>query len=177
MLSLLVLKLIRWEVVGGNPEGEKFVLIAAPHTSNWDFPLMLMAAFVLRLEVHWMGKNSLFRWPLGPLARWLGGISIDRSKSNNTVEQVVEQYAAQESLMVAIPPEGTRQRVDKWKTGFYHVAQGAKVPVLMGYIDAHKRQMGLNHLYQLTDDMESDIANIRAFYADKGPIRPERFGG
>lgn len=173
LLALAALALLGWRGVGSTPEEKRFVLIGAPHTSNWDFPIMLMVVLKLRLHVHWMGKKSLFRFPFGPLMRWLGGIPIDRSRKSNTVQQLVELYREQEELVVLIPPEGTRSRVERWKTGFYHIANEAGVPILMGYLDAASKQAGLDDFFHPTGDAEKDIGEIRAFYADKRGIRPE----
>lgn len=173
LLALAALSLLGWRGVGTTPEEKRFVLIGAPHTSNWDFAIMLMVVLKLRLHVHWMGKKSLFRFPFGPLMRWLGGIPIDRSRKSNTVQQLVALYREQEELVVLIPPEGTRSRVERWKTGFYHIANEAGVPILMGYLDAASRQAGLADFFHPTGDAEKDIREIRAFYADKRGIRPE----
>lgn len=173
LISLLLLKLVRWQARGTPPEKQRFVLIAAPHTSNWDFPLMLLVVLKLRLRIYWMGKDSLFHFPFGPLMRWLGGIPVDRSKSNNTVEQIVRLYQSRDSMVVLIPPEGTRARVERWKTGFYHIANNAGVPILMGYLDAAHREAGLADYFQPTGDIDADMQNIRKFYAPKTGIRPE----
>ena len=173
LIALLLLKLVRWKARGTPPKEQRFVLIGAPHTSNWDFPLMLMVVLKLRLRIYWMGKDSLFRFPFGALMRWLGGIPVDRSKSNNTVDQIVRLYQSRESLVVLIPPEGTRARVERWKTGFYHIANNAGVPILMGYLDAADREAGLADFFHPTGDAETDMQNIRKFYAPKTGIRPE----
>ena len=172
-LAIMILKLAGWRTVGEESEATKCVLIGAPHTSNWDFPLMLMAVLKLRLEVFWMGKNSLFKFPFQHLMLWLGGIPIDRSKANNVVQLVVDQYHVNDKLIVLIPPEGTRSRVANWKTGFYHIANKAGVPILMGYIDAPKKELGLADYFETSGDIEHDMQAIRDWYKDKGGIRPE----
>jgi 1-acyl-sn-glycerol-3-phosphate acyltransferase len=168
-----LLKLAGWTAVGRTPEQQHFVLIGAPHTSNWDFPLMLLAVLKLRLRLNWMGKNTLFRSPFGSLMRWLGGIPIDRSRSHNMVNQIARMYRNTDELVILIPPEGTRKKVEHWKTGFYHIASNAEVPIMLGYIDCATRSLGLADFFQPTGDIESDMKEIRQFYADKKGIRPE----
>ncbi len=173
LIAMVILRLMGWTAIGRELHRPKLVLIGAPHTSNWDFPLMLLIVLKLRLNVFWMGKNTLFRFPFGGLMRWLGGIPIDRSKSNNVVLQVTEEYNKQSELVVLIPPEGTRSKVDRWKTGFYHIARNAGVPILLGYVDAPRKEAGLADFFTPTGDLERDMAAIRAFYADKGGLKPE----
>jgi len=172
-LSIGMLKLIGWQAIGKPIADQRFVLIGAPHTSNWDFPIMLMVVLKLRLRLHWMGKNNLFRFPFGGLMRWLGGIPIDRSRTHGVVDQVTQQYRDNPQLVVLIPPEGTRSRVREWRTGFYHIANNAGIPILMGYIDAERKEAGLADFFHPTGDVEADIKAIRAFYATKRGIRPE----
>jgi len=173
LLAICILKLMGWTAVGKEISNPKLVLIGAPHTSNWDFPLMLLVVLKLRLKVFWMGKKELFPFPFGWLMRWLGGIPIDRSQANNVVDQMTEKYASQSELVVLIPPEGTRSKVDRWKTGFYHIARKADVPILMGYVDAPKKEAGLADFFVPTGDVEKDMQEIRSFYADKGGLKPE----
>jgi len=171
--AIAVLKITRWQAIGKEFTNPRLVLIAAPHTSNWDFPLMLLVVLKLRLEVFWMGKDSLFKFPFGPMMKWLGGIPIDRSKANNVVTQITEEFAQNDKLVVLIPPEGTRSKVDQWKSGFYHIARNANVPILLGYVDAPKKEAGLADFYIPTGDLDKDMEEIRQFYAGKGGIRPE----
>ncbi len=163
-LCWLCLKLTGWKLQGTPPSEPKYVLIAVPHTSNWDFPITLAMAFVLRFDIYWMGKKSLFNGMAGPIMRWLGGIAIDRSKSNNVVDQMIAQFQSHDSLVVAIPPEGTRSQVQKWKTGFYHIAHGAKVPIALGFLDYQRKIGGFGPTFYPTGDFDKDIAEIRAFY-------------
>lgn len=120
-----------------------------------------------------MGKNSLFPAPFGGLMRWLGGLPIDRSRANNTVAQMIEAYRNSGDLVVLIPPEGTRSRVERWKTGFYHIAHGADVPILLGFLDAGRRQLGFGPLFYPCGDLEDDLYQIQAFYRDKRGVRAE----
>ncbi len=171
LLSRGVLRLLGWRVVGEVPAERRFVLIGAPHTSNWDFPLMIMAVLVARLDVHWMGKHTLFPWPLAGFMKWLGGAPIDRRQANNTVGQMVERFAQADAWILLIPPEGTRARVERWKSGFYHIAHGAGVPIVRGFIDASRRELGFGPAFVTTGDLEADLPKIQQFYADKRGLR------
>ena len=167
LLSVIGLKLIGWQAVGEEQRHGRFVLIGAPHTSNWDFPLMLMVVLKLRLKVFWMGKHTLFPFGAGWLMKYLGGIPINRSKSHNVVNETVRLYRENEEVVVLVPPEGTRSKVTKWKSGFYHIARNANVKILMGYVDGENKAAGLADFFHPTGDMEADMEKIRAFYADK----------
>lgn len=155
-----------WKVEGTAPEEDKFVVIAAPHTSNWDLLFMLGVAYKFRIRLHWMGKDSLFRAPFGWLMKSLGGIPIDRSKNNNVVSQMVEIYSGTDELAVAIPPEGTRSNVRIWKTGFYNIAHSAGVPIALGFLDYPKKVGGIGAVLSTTGDYDADLVKIKAFYAN-----------
>lgn len=163
------MRLSGWRTEGMTPDEieahPKFILIAAPHTSNWDFPITLMLCFVLRLRVYWMAKASLFVGPLGPLSRWLGGIAIDRSASNNTVQNTIAAFGARERLAIIVAPEGTRGKVTHWKTGFYHMACGAGVPIALAYLDFRHKTGGIGRMFMPTGDIGADMAEIQRFYA------------
>jgi 1-acyl-sn-glycerol-3-phosphate acyltransferase len=165
--SVVYLKLTGWKVLGALPaDAQRSVFIAAPHTSNWDLPYTLMVAFVLRLNIYWMGKASIFSFPFGPLMRWLGGISVDRAKSNNLVAASAEAIKqAQGALQLIVPPEGTRSKTRYWKTGFYHIAVAAQVPIVMAYMDYERKISGLGPMFVPTGDLEADMLRIKAFYA------------
>lgn len=169
-LSLVGLKLMGWSAQGEPLLHQRCVLIAAPHTSNWDFPLMLMIVLKLRLRIFWMGKHTLFPFPFGWLMKWLGGIPIDRKASHNVVNETVKQYRENDELIVLIPPEGTRAKVDRWKTGFYHIAKNAKVPILLGYVDSENKVAGFADFFTPTGNMEEDMLEIRKFYNEKTGI-------
>ena len=166
-LSILFFRLTGWTVVGTlPPTAAKSVLIAAPHTSNWDLPYTLMVAFALRLNVYWMGKKSLFSPPFGGIMMWLGGIPVDRSQSNNLVAASSAAIArATGPLHLIVPPEGTRSGTRYWKTGFYYIAAGAGVPIVMAYLDYDKKVGGLGPVFTTTGDIDADMAAIKAFYA------------
>jgi len=166
-LSRGFLKLTGWQVDGQLPEGQaKCVLIAAPHTSNWDLPYTLMVAFALRLNVYWMGKRQIFRWPFGPVMRWLGGIAVNREQSNNLVAaSAAALVAADGPVQLIVPPEGTRSKTRYWKTGFYWIAHTAQVPIVMAYMDYERKLSGLGPVFTPTGDVEADMREIKAYYA------------
>jgi 1-acyl-sn-glycerol-3-phosphate acyltransferase len=152
------------------------VFIAAPHTSNWDLPWTLMGAFALDLNIYWMGKASIFSPPFGALMRWLGGIAVRREQANNLVAaSVAALTAADGPVQLVVPPEGTRSATRRWKTGFYHIAQGARLPIQLAFMDYPSRRMGLGPVFQPTGDIEQDMATIKAFYAPMRGRNPGQF--
>ncbi len=163
-ISWLGLKLAGWKIEGTPPAVDRYVLIAAPHTSNWDFPLMLAIAFQLRIKVFWMGKDTLFRGPMGPIMRWLGGIAVERSQANGLVQQIVMEYQRCDELVVAIPPEGTRSKSVRWRSGFYHVANEAGVPIALGFLDFKRKVGGINGQFNPTGNYEQDLQIIQKSY-------------
>ncbi len=166
-LSIAFLKLTGWKVEGQlPPDCQKCVMIAAPHTSNWDLPYTLMVAFSLGLKPYWMGKRQLFGFPFRHTMMWLGGISVSRETANNMVAASIEAIkAAQGPLQLIVPPEGTRNKTRYWKTGFYYIAVGAQVPIVMAYMDYRHKRSGLGPVFVPTGDIEVDMDNIKAFYA------------
>ena len=174
-LARVWLRLLGWRIVGAPPAVPRYVLIGAPHTSNWDFFYMLLVCFSLRLQVYWMGKDSLFPWPVGGLMRWLGGIPVDRSKPGGLVQDTIDAFAREERLIVVIPPEGTRGKTRHWKTGFYFIAQQAGVPIVLAFVDYGRKVGGLGPLFEPTGDVEADMAAIKAFYAPIKGKNPAQF--
>jgi 1-acyl-sn-glycerol-3-phosphate acyltransferase len=176
-LSVSYLRITGWKVEGALPPGcEKSVFIAAPHTSNWDLPNTLMVAFALRLNIYWMGKQSIFKPPFRSLMMWLGGIPVQREKSNNLVAASVDAIKdAQGALQLVVPPEGTRSKVRYWKTGFYYIAVGAQVPIVMSYMDYSRKVAGLGPVMHPTGDIEADMDVIKAFYAPFKGRNPDQF--
>jgi 1-acyl-sn-glycerol-3-phosphate acyltransferase len=167
-----ILRLFGWGIGGGPPDVAKCVVIAAPHSSNRDFFVGIAVVFALRLDAHFIGKAELFRGPLGPLMRWLGGLAVDRRHPEGVVEQAVAMFQARDRLMLALAPEGTRKPVPRWKSGFYRIALGAGVPIVPGYFDNRRRMVGFGPAFYPTGNAEADLAALRAFYA---PI-PRRDG-
>ncbi len=165
LFSTVVLKLTGWKVEGQlSTDVKKAVLIAAPHTTNWDMPFSLMMAFKLRLPVYWLGKKTIFKFPFGPLMRWMGGIPVERSRSTNMVDSIVQLFDQHDNLLIMMAPEGTRSQVQEWKSGFYHMANGANVPIVLAYIDYQQKRGGIGPLYQTSGDYPKDLQEIQAFY-------------
>ena len=163
-IAWLGLRLAGWKLKGQPPNARKFVIIAYPHTSNWDFPLGLAACIVFRIKVYWLGKHSLFKGPAGPLMRWLGGIPIDRSKSHDFVQQSIDAFGQSDEMVMALTPEGTRSAVEKWKTGFYHIATGANVPIVPGYLDYARKEIGFLESILPSGDIDKDLLAIKEAY-------------
>ena len=167
MLGRLVLKITGWKVSGELPIEPRSVIIAAPHTSNWDFVFLIAATSALGVRIHWLGKDSLFNHPLGFIMHWLGGIPVNRSKRTRLVSQIAERFQTQASLHLVIPPAGTRAHTDRWRSGFYHIAQSANVPVIFGFLDYPKKLAGISQAMPLSGRLKEDMDRIRVFYADK----------
>ncbi len=163
-----------WTVVNANPELRKCIVIAAPHTSNWDFIYFIGAIRTLDLPMHFMGKKQLFRWPFGRAMRDMGGVAVDRSKSTNAVEATIAEFAARDAFMLTIAPEGTRGKVKKWKTGFYHIAMGANVPLVLGMMDYAEKRVGLTGAIWPTGDYAKDMEKVLAFYRTTTPRHPSQ---
>ena len=177
-LSIGFLKLTGWKIEGSlPPNGAKSVLIAAPHTSNWDLPYTLMVAFALRLNIYWMGKHQIFRPPFRSLMMWLGGIPVHRESANNLVAASAAAIkAAQGPLQLVVPPEGTRSKVRYWKSGFYYIALEAEVPIVLAYMDYERKISGLGPVFQPTGNLEADMQTIQAFYKPFKGKNPDQSG-
>ena len=175
-LASFAFRLAGWRTEGSPPPDARFVIIAAPHTSNWDAVILLVAARIFQLPLAWFVKDSWFRFPMGPIMRALGGVPIDRSGRRGAVEQAVAQLKTHERLALAVPPEGTRGRAAHWKTGFYHIARGAEVPIVLGYIDYGKKVAGLGPAFTPTGDLERDFEVFRAFYEKRAGQVPRQKG-
>lgn len=159
-----VLRLLGWRFEGAFPDLPKYVIVGAPHTSYWDAIIALATIFGLGIDVHWMAKREAFDHPLGGLLVWLGGIPVDRSASHGVVDQTIEAFNCRDQFILVITPEGTRKKVARWKTGFYRIAHGADVPLVLGYADYQRKVVGIGSVVLPTGDMEKDIANLRAFF-------------
>lgn len=160
-----MLRLIGWRIEGNLPDAPKLVVIAAPHSSNWDFIIGVAVAFAMRLDARFLGKAELFRWPFGPIMRWLGGIPVDRNRPDGVVQDAVARFASSPNLLLGMAPEGTRKPVDRWKTGFHRIAFGAGVPIVPGYFDNRTKRVGFGAAFFPTADWERDIAALRQFYS------------
>ena len=155
---------------------KKFFAIMAPHTSNWDLIFILGVIFALGLKVNWFGKKEAFRWPFGGIVKRLGGIPIERRAHKNMVQQTVELIRAQERVVVVIAPEGTRSNAKYWKTGFYHIAHQAAVPIVFAFLDYGRKVGGLGQQMVTTGDIEEDMKVIRAYYKGVTAKFPESVG-
>ena len=172
-LSNWILRKFGWTLYVDLQETTKFVAIAAPHTSNWDFPLTILAAKAINLKIHWMGKHGMFRAPYGSLLRKIGGIPVHRDTGKNYIQQMADLFNRSDHLVLALTPEGTRSRMDHWKTGFHSIARAANVPVLMVYLDYGKKQVGIGGKFYPSDDIEADFKLIREYYKDRHGKNPE----
>ena len=152
------------------------VVIVYPHTSNWDFPLGLLMKWAVAIRFHWVGKDSLFRWPLGPLLRRLGGVAVNRRERTRFVERLAAELERYPVMRVVITPEGTRARTDHWKSGFYHLARATGVPLALAFIDYSKREIGIGAYHTLTGDVARDMAGIGSFYAGRTGRHPAQQG-
>ncbi len=168
-----MLKVLGWKIVGQQPELNKCVYIFAPHTSNWDFPLMLLFRSATQLKPNFIGKHTLFWPPLSWIMRSLGGEPVDRGKAKDVVDQIVEKFQTKDVYRFALAPEGTRSKKSYWKTGFYRVAYKAKVPIQLIYLDKKTKEVGFGPLLEPSGDIEKDFEWLRSFYQSKQGIRPE----
>jgi 1-acyl-sn-glycerol-3-phosphate acyltransferase len=171
-----ILRLLGWKVEARLPQARKFVLVGAPHTSNWDFILMLLIMNALGLQLNWVGKDSLFNGSFGNLMQRLGGIPVDRSARNGFVDQMVAEFNRREAMILVIAPEGTRGKSEYWKTGFYYIAQGAKVPIALGYVDYAQKIGGIGASLQPSGDIQADMLPIARFYAGVTGKHPQLQG-
>jgi len=163
-ISLILLKILGWKTSGELPREEKYIIIVAPHTSNWDLFYGFILAFALKLDARYIAKKELFRGLFSPLMKWTGGIPIDRLLSSHIVEQMASIFKEREKFLLALAPEGTRHRKDCWKSGFYNIALNAHVPILLAFIDYSSKTGGAGPLIYPTGDLEKDMNIIRNFY-------------
>ena len=175
-IARLLLRLGGWTAVGGPPECSKAVLIAAPHTSNWDGYWGIVYKVAVQLDVHWFAKQSLFWFPLSSLLRAFGGIPLDRKRAGSAVDLAIDMFRTNDSFYFALAPEGTRSKTRHWKTGFYRIAVGADIPVVLGFFDYDRKRIGLGPPLTLTGDQQQDLESLRAFYADINGRWPEKTG-
>jgi 1-acyl-sn-glycerol-3-phosphate acyltransferase len=166
-----------WRFEGAVPSEPKMVLIVAPHTSNWDFLTGLWAKFALRLKASFLGKHTLFWWPLGAFLRSIGGIAIDRSKAEGIAEDSTRAFRESDRLLLVIAPEGTRSRSEKWKSGFYRIAVAAEVPILVIAFDYSRKVVRLGPLVRPTGDYAKDLPEIQSHYHRGMAERPENYTG
>lgn len=176
VLSKISLKIIRWRVEGSLPtDHKKYVLIVAPHTSNWDFILFIFAVSVLRLQPSVLIKHTLFIGPLGWFLRYCGAIPVNRKQAGSVVTYISDIYAAKEEFVLIITPEGTRSPNAKWKRGFHHVATTAGVPILVVYVDSARRKIGVEGLMKPSEDIDADIQTLKTFFDTKKGLKPQNY--
>lgn len=172
--SLILYQILGWKVINTYPKHlKKYVIIAAPHTSWQDFPIAILAKFAVGLPANYIGADYLFKPPFGFIFRMLGGSPVDRNKKNNLVEQIVQIFHTKDKFILAMSPEGTRKKVDKWKTGFYYIAKGADVPIVMATLDFENKHFKFSEPYYLTDSMEADFNHFYDFFKDVKGKNPE----
>ena len=163
-IAWLGLRIAGWKIKGRPPDLAKYIVIAYPHTSNWDFPLGVAVSILFRIKIYWLGKESLFKGVAGPVMKWLGGKPIDRSEAHDVVQQTINTFEQNDAMIVAVAPEGTRSQVGKWKTGFYHIAVGANLPIILGYFDYAKKQAGCLESFTPTGNIDQDMISIKTAY-------------
>ncbi len=171
-IGRIALRIFRWRVEGAFPDVPRAVLIVAPHTSNWDFPIGVAAKLALRLRVIFLGKHTLFTFPLGILMRRLGGMPVDRSGSFDMVNSIVAEFQRRDRLFLVVAPEGTRKHVERWRTGFYHIAHRAGVPIVPIAFNWRDRAVQIQPPFDTTGDADADIAQLQQRFAGI----PGRFG-
>ncbi len=170
-----LLGLFGWRMAGALPDAPRFVLIVAPHTSNWDFPLAILAMFAVGLQLTWLGKHTMFRFPVRRLLRWLGGEPVDRSAPKGVVGAAIDRFRDRPQWVLAVSPEGTRRHIAQWKSGYHRVARGAGVPILPVAIDYSRRVIEIGTLFEPTDDATADTAALRSRYAASMARYPAQF--
>lgn len=162
-----------WTIEGKAPDAKRCIIVGAPHTSNWDFVFFLGATHQLGIAPSFMGKKSLFRWPLRRFMFDMGGVPIDRSTSGNYVEELAAEFARREELRLVVAPEGTRGQVPKWRSGFYHIALAARVPIVCAWVDLPSRRGGMGEEIELSGDLDADFKRIALFYRSVMPDHPK----
>ena len=175
-ISRIILTIIRRRVVGVLPtDHRKYVLIVAPHTSNWDFVLFVLAVSVLRLKPSVLIKSTLFVGPLGWFLRYCGAIPVNRSQANSLVNYIAAIYQEREDFVLIVTPEGTRSANANWKRGFHHVARAAHVPILIVYVDSVKKTIGIEGVMEPSDDVDSDLLKLKRFFDTKSGLKPKNY--
>jgi len=175
LISRIILKIFGWKRVGEFPKGDRFVVLAAPHTSLWDFVWGRLYYSSIGKPVMFMIKDKYFAFPLGILLRWLGAIPVYIGKKTGLVQQMVDEFAKRDQFLITIAPEATRKRVNRWKKGFYHISREANVPIALGYIDYKKRTLGIMETISPSGDEKADFEKMRIVYSKISAKHPEKF--
>lgn len=174
--AITILRLFGWTMHGAPPQDKRCVLVAAPHTSNWDFPLLMLFAAAYGLKISWFAKKSLFNPLTGGAMRAMGGVAVDRASRHNLVAQMANRFSSQTEFILVVPTEATRKRSEYWRSGFYQIATEAQVPVVPTYLDFEKKQGGFGKPVWPTGDVKNDMQYFREFYQDKKGRFPDQFG-
>ena len=174
LLGRVGVRAMGWQAVGPLPEVPKAIFVAAPHTSNWDGFIMVAIAWSLNLRLSWVGKHTLFKWPFGAFFRFAGGVELNRRAAKDTVKAIADQVAAAGEMYLAVSPPGTRSKRACWRSGFYHIARAADVPLVLGFLDYARKRGGCGPTVHLTGDVRADMDVLRAFYADVRGRYPEQ---
>ena len=174
VLAKWILRAFGWRLVGELPKVKKYVIIVAPHTSNWDFFIFVMVKFAFRIKVVFIGKHTIFVGPFDWILRSLGGLPVNRDGAHNVVGQIVNEFENRNEMIFVLSPEGTRSYREHWKSGFYHIARKANVPVLTAFLDTNTKNLGWGPVFEMSDDKNADLKKIAEFYSDKIAIRPEK---
>ncbi|OUW00626.1 MAG: hypothetical protein CBD16_06435, partial [Betaproteobacteria bacterium TMED156] len=175
-LSLKILNFFSWKIKNLPPVIEKYVLVAAPHTSNWDFAIMILTSLATQIKLRWMGKKSLFTWPFSEFMTALGGVPIDRSKRDAVVWQTAKKIKNSKQFVLVVPPEGTRSHTEFWKTGFLHISRSANVPIVFSYMDYEKKEIGFSEPINEKLDEKEILLLANNFYKNITGLYPENFG-
>jgi 1-acyl-sn-glycerol-3-phosphate acyltransferase len=173
-IANLILRMVGWRVEGKLPDIPKYILIGAPHTSNWDFVLFLGVIFHLQANVKFMGKAELFRNPFGWFFYWCGGVPVDRTKSQGLVEQMVDACEKSDKFILTIAPEGTRYKVSEWKMGFYHIAKNSGIPVVLAIVDGARKIVHMGQVFHLSENMDVDIKAIKGYFSGMVGVNPRK---
>jgi len=176
LIGRTLMWLAGWKIEGDEPQLPKFVVIVAPHTTNWDLPVLLFASFVVRIKGSWLGKHTIFWWPLGPLLRAFGGIPLNRGASRNLVQQAADVFDARDEMILGLAPEGTRAKRPYWRSGFYYIALQARVPIVLIFADYARKVCGWGPVIYPTGSVTEDMDKIRAFYETITPYAPDKVG-
>ena len=175
-IAKFILKILGWKVINELPDDKKYMLIAAPHTSNWDFPLGLIVKSSQKIKLKFLGKGALFDSPFGWFFRALGGIPVYRKKKLNMVDQMVQEFNSREQMILAMSPEGTRSYLDYWKSGFYHIAHKSGVPIAMATLDFGNKIVKLSSAFMPSGNIQEDMKIIKAFFENVKGKNPEKQG-
>lgn len=175
-LCRFVLRLWGWRVITNLPPGSKYIVVGAWHTSNWDFPLAVLAAGAMGVKLNFIGKQELVSGKLGWLMKRLGVIGVDRSQRNQFVQTMADLFESSKELRIVVPAEGTRSKSEYWRTGFYYMALAAKVPIAFGFLDASRKQIGIDGYFIPSGNREEDLRKVIDFYQDKQGLKAHKQG-